>query len=60
MSSWDAAVSELNAPVVNTFGREVLYLPEAGGQTVAGAVFQPAREAKDLVTFFLHCFTHSS
>jgi hypothetical protein len=47
MSGWEAAVSGLNAAVVNTFGREVLYLPEAGGQAAVRAVFQPAREAED-------------
>ena len=47
MNGWEAAVSGLNATVVNTFGRAVLYLPEAGGQAVIRAVFQPAREAED-------------
>jgi hypothetical protein len=46
MSGWAAAVNELNAAVVSTFGREVLYLPEAGGQTAVRAAFQPAREAE--------------
>jgi hypothetical protein len=47
MSGWEAAVNDLNAAVVNTFGREVLYLQEAGGATTVRAVFQPAREAED-------------
>jgi len=47
MSGWEAAVSGLNAAVVNTFGRQVLYLPEAGGAATVRAVFQPAREAED-------------
>ena len=47
MSGWEVAVRELNAAVVSTFGREVLYLPEAGGQAAIRAVFQPAREAED-------------
>jgi hypothetical protein len=47
MSGWEAAVSNLNAAVVDTFGRAVLYLPEAGGQAAIRAVFQPAREAED-------------
>jgi hypothetical protein len=47
MSSWESAVSDLNAAVVDTFGREVLYLPESGGQVTVRAVFQPAREAED-------------
>jgi hypothetical protein len=47
MNGWEAAVSGLNAAVVKTFGRQVLYLPEAGGQAAVRAVFQPAREAED-------------
>jgi len=47
MSGWEAAVSGLNAAVVKTFGREVLYLPEAGGQATVRAVFQAVREVED-------------
>ncbi len=47
MNRWEAAVSGLNAAVVDTFGRAVLYLPEAGGAATVRAVFQPAREAED-------------
>jgi hypothetical protein len=47
MSSWHEAVKDLDAAVVQTFGREVLYLPEVGGQASVRAVFQPAREAED-------------
>ena len=47
MSSWHEAVKDLDAAVVQTFGREVLYLPEVGGQAAIRAVFQPAREAED-------------
>jgi len=47
MSGWHAAVKDLDAAVVKTFGREVLYLPEAGGGVPVRAVFQPAREAED-------------
>jgi len=47
MSSWHEAVKDLDAAVVQTFGREVLYLPEAGGVASIRAVFQPAREAED-------------
>jgi hypothetical protein len=47
MSDWQAAVKDLDATVLRTFGREVLYLPEAGGQAPIRAVFQPAREAVD-------------
>jgi hypothetical protein len=47
MSAWEAAVRNLDAAVVNTFGREVLYLPEVGGAAAVRAVFQPAREAEE-------------
>jgi len=47
MSSWHEAVKDLDAAVVQTFGREVLYLPEAGGAAAIRAVFQPAREAEE-------------
>jgi hypothetical protein len=47
MSNWEAAVSGLNAAVVDTFGREVVYLPEVGGAEMVRAVFQPARETED-------------
>ena len=47
MSGWQTTVNGLNAAVVNTFGREVLYLPQAGGQATVRAVFQAVREAED-------------
>jgi len=47
MSGWQAAVKDLDAAVVKTFGREVLYLPEAGGAATVRAVFQPARESEE-------------
>jgi hypothetical protein len=47
MTGWAAAMKDLNAAVVETFGRAVLYLPEAGGETPIRGVFQPAREAED-------------
>jgi hypothetical protein len=47
MSGWKAAVSGLNAAVVGTFGREVVYLSEAGGAATVRAVFQAVREPED-------------
>jgi hypothetical protein len=41
------SVSRVDETCLRVFGREVLYLPEAGGQAVVRAVFQPAREAED-------------
>jgi hypothetical protein len=40
-------VSRVDEACLRVFGREVLYLPEGGGQAVVRAVFQPAREAED-------------
>jgi hypothetical protein len=47
MSGWEAAVIGLNVAVVDIFGREVVYLPEAGGAASVRAVFQAAREPED-------------
>jgi hypothetical protein len=41
------SVSRMDAACLRVFGREVTYLPEAGGQASIRAVFQPAREAED-------------
>jgi hypothetical protein len=40
-------VSRVDEARLRVFGREVTYVPEAGGQTTIRAVFQPAREAED-------------
>ncbi len=47
MTGWAAAVNGLNVAVVETFGRQVLYLPETGGEVSVRAVFQPTRESED-------------
>ncbi len=41
------SVSRVDEACLRVFGREVLYLPEAGGQAVVRAMFQPTREAED-------------
>jgi hypothetical protein len=41
------SVRRVDEACLRVFGRAVLYLPEAGGQAVVRAVFQPAREAED-------------
>ncbi|MCK6372317.1 MAG: hypothetical protein L6Q83_13520 [Gammaproteobacteria bacterium] len=41
------SVSRMDEACLRVFGREVTYLPEAGGQATVRAVFQPAREAED-------------
>jgi hypothetical protein len=40
-------VSRMDEACLRVFGREVTYLPEAGGVASIRAVFQPAREAED-------------
>ncbi|HXG49264.1 MAG TPA: hypothetical protein VNO52_16695, partial [Methylomirabilota bacterium] len=40
-------VSRVDEACLRVFGREVLYLPEAGGAATVRAVFQPVREAED-------------
>jgi hypothetical protein len=40
-------VSRVDEACLRVFGREVTYLPEAGGQATIRAVFQLAREAED-------------
>jgi hypothetical protein len=40
-------VSRVDEACLRVFGREVTYLPEAGGQAAVRAVFQPGREAED-------------
>jgi hypothetical protein len=47
MSPWQAAVNELNAAAVGIFGKEVLYLPETGGQVSVRAVLEEARQPDD-------------
>jgi hypothetical protein len=40
-------VRRMDEACLRAFGRVVAYLPEAGGQAVIRAVFQPARETED-------------
>ncbi len=41
------SVSRMDEACLRVFGRDVTYLPEAGGQATIRAVFQPARETED-------------
>jgi hypothetical protein len=41
------SVSRVDEACLRVFGRDVVYLPEAGGAVAIRAVFQPAREAED-------------
>ncbi len=45
--SFAESAARVDEACLRVFGREVLYLPEAGGQAAVRAVFQPAREAED-------------
>ena len=40
-------VGRLDEACLRVFGRDVLYLPEAGGSALIRAVFQPVREAEE-------------
>ena len=41
------SVSRMDEACLRVFGREVIYLPEAGGQATLRAVFQPTRETEN-------------
>jgi hypothetical protein len=40
-------VSRMDEACLRVFGRDVVYLPEGGGQATVRAVFQAVREAED-------------
>lgn len=41
------SVGRMDDACLRVFGRDVIYLPESGGQAAIRAVFQPARETED-------------
>ena len=41
------AIGRMDEACLRVFGREVAYLPQAGGQATVRAVSQPARETED-------------
>lgn len=47
MYDWTSLQSALNAAVVDTFGRDVLYLPGSGGQASIRGVLEATRETED-------------
>ena len=47
MSDWSSLTNALNISVLSAFGREVTYLPQAGGQATVWAIFQPTREGEE-------------
>ena len=42
------SVSWMDKACLRVFGRDVTYLPEAGGQATVRAVFQPAQETEEM------------
>jgi len=47
MADWTSLADGLNRAVVGTFGREVLYLPNAGGSVALKAILQPGAESEE-------------
>ena len=47
MSDWASLTDALNTSVLGAFGREVVYLPQAGGQATIKAIFEPAGQAEE-------------
>ena len=47
MADWTSLLSGLNATVLGTFGREVLYSPSAGAAISIRAIVETARETED-------------
>ncbi len=45
--AFNGAVSRMDEACLRVFGRDVMYLPQAGGQATVRAVFQPTQEADD-------------
>jgi hypothetical protein len=45
--AFNGAVGRMDEACLRAFGRDVTFLPQAGGQATVRAVFQPAREAED-------------
>ena len=47
MADWASLTDALNTGVLGAFGREVVYLPQAGGQATITAIFEPARQVEE-------------
>jgi hypothetical protein len=47
MSDWTSLMSTLNASVLATFGREVTYLAQGGGQVTVKAIFQATQRSEE-------------
>ena len=49
MADWTSLLRGLNGTVLGSFGREVAYLPQTGGQTAIRGIFENTREAQENV-----------
>ena len=47
MSDWASLTDALNTGVLGAFGREVVYLPQAGAQANIKVIFEPTRQAEE-------------
>ena len=47
MADWTSLLNGLNATVLGTFGREVVYSPQAGAPSSIRAVVETAKETED-------------
>ena len=47
MSDWGSLTDALNITVLGAFGREVVYMPQAGDPLTVRAIFESTREAEE-------------
>jgi hypothetical protein len=47
MADWSSLLGALNGAALSAFGREVQYLPQAGGEIPIRAIFQATHEAEE-------------
>lgn len=47
MADWASLLGALNTTVLGAFGRDVMYLPQAGGQKSLRAIFENTRDAQE-------------
>ena len=45
--AFNGAVSRMDEACLRVFGRDVTYLPQAGGQATVRAIFEPTRDVED-------------
>lgn len=47
MTEWTSLLNGLNATMLGVFGREVVYLPQAGGPGILRGILEHTREAQE-------------